>query len=112
MDGKKLGNLAVAGRCGWNRAGLDGMLVEFLESLIRIEKFPSKMPERSFGILCAKSHLCDNPPPARVVKLVYTADLKSAAARLTGSSPVPGTITLPGMHFLESGRENSGNPTQ
>ena len=26
-----------------------------------------------------------------MVKLVYTADLKSAAARLTGSSPVPGT---------------------
>lgn len=29
---------------------------------------------------------------AGVVELVYTADLKSAANRLTGSSPVAGTI--------------------
>lgn len=34
-----------------------------------------------------------------MVKLVYTADLKSAAARLTGSSPVPGTTT-PGTQLI------------
>ena len=46
---------------------------------------------KRFNRLCVNIHLCDNPPPARVVELVYTADLKSAAVRLTGSSPVLGT---------------------
>lgn len=35
-----------------------------------------------------------NPRFARVMKLVNIADLKSAADRLTGSSPVPGTNTV------------------
>ena len=55
-----------------------------------------------FGGFHDSPHPCDNPLPARVVELVYTADLKSAAARLTGSSPVLGTmlILLENMKFF------------
>ncbi len=36
---------------------------------------------------------------AWVVKLVDTRDLKSLAARRTGSIPVPGTIVMPVINF-------------
>ena len=46
-------------------------------------------------------------PQARVAEVVDAADSKSAAARLVGSSPTPGTIRHPGAMAQNTARETA-----